>query len=93
MLARPLARRNGARGRATIAIVELTLITTSLTLGERCSRSTRWAMRRSRGANARRPPHSLAEFAWLPRVGLSAYTVATIVSYIVIGPTSRSAGC
>ena len=25
-------------------------------------------------------------FAWLPRVGLGAYTVATIVGYLVIGP-------
>jgi hypothetical protein len=25
-------------------------------------------------------------FAWMPRVGLAAYTVATIVAYLVIGP-------
>jgi hypothetical protein len=32
-------------------------------------------------------PHPFVRrFAWLPRVGLGTYTVATIVGYIVIGP-------
>jgi hypothetical protein len=32
-------------------------------------------------------PHPLARrFAWLPRVGLVAYTATTIVAYLVIGP-------
>ena len=74
----------------TIAIVELTLITAyiHLTLGGTLFtlNALGYAALAAALALTAVPHPFVRRFAWLPRVGLGAYTVATIVGYIVIGP-------
>ena len=74
----------------TIAIVELTLITAyiHLTLGGTLFtlNALGYAALAAALALTAIPHPFVRRFAWLPRVGLGAYTVATIVGYIVIGP-------
>ena len=74
----------------TIAIVELTLITAyiHLTLGGTLFtlNALGYAALAAALALTAIPHPFVRRFAWLPRVGLGAYAVATIVGYIVIGP-------
>jgi hypothetical protein len=74
----------------TIAIVELTLITAyiHLTLGGTLFtlNALGYAALAAALALTVVPHPFVRRFAWLPRVGLGTYTVATIVGYIVIGP-------
>ena len=74
----------------TIAIVELTLITAyiHLTLGGTLFtlNALGYAALAVALALSAVPHPFVRRFAWLPRVGLGAYTVATIVGYLVIGP-------
>ncbi len=74
----------------TIAIVELTLITAyiHLTLGGTLFtlNALGYAALAAALALTAVPHPFVRRFAWLPRVGLGAYAVATIVGYIVIGP-------
>ena len=74
----------------TIAIVDLTLITAYIhfTLGGTLFtlNALGYAALAAALALTAVPHPFIRRFAWLPRVGLGAYTVATIVGYIVIGP-------
>jgi hypothetical protein len=74
----------------TIAIVDLTLITAyiHLTLGGTLFtlNALGYAALAAAVAVTALPHPFLRRFAWLPRVGLGAYALATIVGYLVIGP-------
>ena len=85
-----MAAQERRRGGLTIAIVELTLITAyiHLTLGGTLFtlNALGYAALAAALALTAVPHPFIRRFAWLPRVGLGAYTVATIVGYLVIGP-------
>jgi hypothetical protein len=74
----------------TIAIVDLTLITAYIhfTLGGTLFTLNAMgyaALAAALALTAVSHPF-VRRFAWLPRVGLGAYTIATIVGYLVLGP-------
>jgi hypothetical protein len=74
----------------TIAIVDLTLITAYIhfTLGGTLFtlNAMGYAALAVAVALSAVPHPFIRRFAWLPRVGLGAYTATTIVAYLVIGP-------
>ena len=74
----------------TIAIVDLTLITAYIhfTLGGTLFllNALGYAALAAALALTALPHPFVRRFAWLPRVGLGAYTATTIVAYLVIGP-------
>ena len=78
-------------GIVVIAIVELTLTTAfiHLTLGGLLFtlNAIGYAVLAAAMVVVATVPHSLVRrFDWLPRVGLAAYTLATIGGYLVMGP-------
>jgi hypothetical protein len=91
----PGTTRSGGAGAAlavglTIAIVDLALITAyiHLTLGGMLFTLNALGYAALAAAVvASAIPHPFARrFAWLPRLGLGAYTAVTIVAYLVMGP-------
>jgi hypothetical protein len=75
----------------SLAIIELTLTTAYIHLSLGGALFTLnaigyTALALSVGVTAAWPIGPLGRFAWLPRVGLAAYTAATIGGYLVIGP-------
>jgi hypothetical protein len=74
----------------TVAIVDLTLITAyiHLTLGGTLfTLNALGYLALAAAVAVTALPHPfLRRFAWLSRLGLAAYTTATIVGYLVIGP-------
>ena len=91
----PAMTQSGRAGAAlavglTIAIVDLTLITAyiHLTLGGTLFtlNALGYAALASALVASAVPHPFVRRFAWLPRVGLGAYTALTIGAYLVMGP-------
>jgi hypothetical protein len=86
-----MLRTRPAGAMLTIAIVGLTLTTSSIHLGLGGLLFTLnglgyAALAAAIVVGAAAPYPFIARFSWLPRVGLAGYALTTIVGYLVIGP-------